>query len=294
MKQTKIRWAGYSWNFFTGCDRVSEGCGDSLAGEPRPPGSGCYAEALAERMRGTPAFPVGFDPQYRPHKLNDPAKIKEPARIFVNSMSDLFHRGFTDEQRDAGFDVMLRVSRHAYLILTKRPERMAHYIEGWLRRQGLDAVPPHIWLGTSIELAKYNYRADVLRTIPCPIRFLSIEPLLGPVLNACNCGHHLVRHGSAGCFDCAERCDWDQLPGLNLDGISWVIVGGESGPGFRPMDLTWARDVQEKCEREKVAFFYKQGAAIRTEMNIELDGRRYEEYPADPPGDGPPAQVALL
>jgi len=219
----------------SGCDRVSEGCGDPLALEPRPRGSGCYAEALAERMRGTAAFPVGFDTVFKPWMLRKPrSKAWRPGRIFVNSMSDLFHRDFTHDQIAQVFAVMLEERRHDYLILTKRPERMRAMIDRWLVETELDQVPEHIWLGTSIELAKYRHRADVLRDIPVAVRFISFEPLLGPI----------DRHDAE---DPAQRWDFD------LTGISWAIVGGESGPGYRAMDHTWAHHIRDLCRQQGTA-----------------------------------------
>src|SRR5262245_21036927 len=180
----------------SGCSRVSPGCDH------------CYAEAIATSKRFAVAFPNGFDPTFKPKRLREPSKWPA-ARIFTNSMSDFFHEAFSDEEIDQCFAVMREVDRHDYLVLTKRPQRMAKYIAGWLERVELDAVPDHIWLGCSIESDRYTFRANHLRDIPVMIRFLSCEPLLGP------------------------------LPSLDLDGISWVIVGGESGNNsrnYRDMD----------------------------------------------------------
>lgn len=243
MKDTKIRWATHSWNPMTGCSEISPGC------------TRCYARVISERF-GAPAFPNGFDPTFKPKKLPLPTTIKKPSIIFVNSMSDLHHQFFTRPQIDAVYDVMLAERRHQYLVLTKRPQRMADYFhgpEGYLARRALDEVPAHVWLGTSIENDRYTFRANWLRTIDVPVRFVSAEPLLGPV------------------------------DSLNLDGISWVIVGGESGAGFRPMDLDWARALRDRCLASGVAFYFKQSAGIRTEMGIELDGERWEQYPVEVP-----------
>jgi protein gp37 len=250
MKDTKIRWAGSTWNPMTGCSRITEGCDH------------CYAEVIAEKFRGT-SFPNGFEPTFKPNKLNDPRKRTEPERWFVNSMSDLHHETFTDDQLDEVYDVMLATPRHDYLVLTKRPQRMAAYFlgrqsPGYLKRRELAFVPEHIWLGATIELDKYSFRANHLRRIPAAIRFLSCEPLLGP------------------------------LPSLDLTGLHWVIAGGESGNGtrdFRVMDYDWARDLRDRCVAEGVAFYFKQSSGTRTEMGIELDGERIEEYPLPHPGD---------
>lgn len=239
MKDTKIRWAEHSWNPMTGCSHVSPGCDH------------CYAETIAEKFRGS-AFPAGFDPSWKPHKLGDPAKWPA-ARVFVNSMSDVHHPAFSDEQVGLVYDRMVEVNQHDYLVLTKRPTRMVRFLERWLDSRGLAEVPGHIWLGTSVESDGYVWRADRLREIPVPVRFLSCEPLLGP------------------------------LPSLDLSGIAWLIVGGESGPGYRPMDHGWARDLRDRCRAGGVAFFFKQSAAFQTERGIELDGERIEEYPRPHP-----------
>jgi protein gp37 len=239
MDDTKIRWAGSTWNPMTGCTRISPGCDH------------CYAETLANKFRGK-AFPNGFDPTYKPERLNAPAKWT-PRRVFVNSMSDVHHESFTYEQVVSVYDTMLRLDHHDYLVLTKRPQRMATFAERYLRERCFDAFPTHIWLGASVESDKWCFRANHLRRIPVPIRFLSCEPLIGP------------------------------LPSLDLTGISWVIVGGESGRGFRPMDHEWARQLRDRCAEAGVAFYFKQSAAPRTEMGVELDGQRWEQYPLPHP-----------
>lgn len=254
MKDTKIRWAGSTWNPMTGCSEVSEECDN------------CYARVIAEKF-GAPAFPNGFEPTFKPQLLGKPRSWREPRRIFVNSMSDVHHEEFTDDQVDAVYDAMAETDRHDFLVLTKRPQRMARFFlgsdagrqpsrdrrPGWLERRGLESVPDHIWLGTSIGLDKYAFRANWLRMIPVLVRFISAEPLLGG------------------------------LPSLDLDGISWVIVGGESGKGFREMDTQWARDLRDRCDRAGIAFYFKQSSAFRTEQGIELDGERIEQYPLPDP-----------
>lgn len=237
MENSKIRWTDNSWNPMTGCHKISPGC------------KNCYAFVLAERMRGSKGWPVGFDPMYRSHKLNDPLKWKTPKRIFVNSMSDLFLEEWDIEYLGQIFEVMLQADWHTFQILTKRPEYMRDFVKCYLEIKGMDSLPRHIWLGTSIERDDYVWRADVLREISVPIKFISAEPLLGP------------------------------LPSLDYTDISWVIVGGESGAGYRPMDHEWAREIRDKCIEGKVAFYFKQSAAIRTEMGQLLDGERWEQYP---------------
>lgn len=274
MDKTGIRWTDATWNPMSGCTVISPGCDN------------CYAMTLAENRRGTPAFPVGFDTVFKPKKLADPVtwlRRRGPLRIFTNSMSDVFHDDFTDDQIDQLFAAMLATPEHNYQMLTKRPQRMFAYLfgyrppsdhrralleagtipdlddRGWLARNGLDQVPAHIWLGTSIENDRYTWRADWLRLIPVPVRFLSIEPLLGPV------------------------------PSLDVSRLAWVIVGGESGPGWRPMDHEWARHVRDLCTvqgehgQAGPAFYFKQSAAYRTELGLELDGRRWEQWPLPHP-----------
>lgn len=165
--------------------------------------------------------------------------------MFVNSMSDLFHKDVPDEYVDRVFDEMINVSRHTYQVLTKRPERMKRYVK---RRYGARSVETHIWLGVSVENNDYAWRADMLREIPAPVRFLSVEPMLGPI------------------------------DSVNLDGMAWVIVGGESGIHHRPMDIAWVRDVRDRCVARRVAFFFKQWHKGST--GRELDGRTWDDLPA--------------
>jgi len=237
----------------SGCTHVSPGC------------LHCYAEAIATSPRFANGFPNGFDPTFKPNKLGDPAKWKTPRRVFVNSMSDVHHDAFTRDEIDSVYDAMAEVGRHDYLVLTKRPQAMAKFFlgpDGWLARRGLDRVPTQIWLGTSIESDTYAFRANHLRRIPVDIRFISAEPLLGP------------------------------LPSLDLTDIDWLIVGGESGNGtkdFRPMDHEWASDLLGLAEASGTAFFFKQSSGVRTETGIELNGERIEEWPRPHPvgrGDG--------
>ena len=233
-KDSNIAWCSHTWNPVTGCTQVSPGCDN------------CYALALAERYRGQKSFPVGFDVQLRPHKLREPIKWKEPARIFVNSMSDLFHRLIPDDYLRQIWDVMLNADHHTYMILTKRAHRMRHKIE----TLGL-ATPPHIWLGVSAENQKFaDSRIPALVNIPVPTRFISAEPLLGPV----------------------NLTEW-------LNDLAWIVAGGESGPNHRPMNLDWARQIRDDCVDAKVAFFYKQNSHYRPEHDRVLDGQTWDEYP---------------
>ncbi|HUV09340.1 MAG TPA: DUF5131 family protein [Acidimicrobiia bacterium] len=247
MDKTKIRWADTTWNVMSGCTHVSPGC------------DRCYAEVIATSPRFANGFPNGFDPTFKPKKLGDPKKWRKPRRVFVNSMSDVHHEAFTRDEIDSVYDVMVDVSQHHYLVLTKRPQAMARFFlgpDGYLARRGLDRVPAQIWLGTSIESDRYAFRANHLRRIPVDIRFISAEPLIGP------------------------------LPSLDLAGFSWLIVGGESGNGtrdFRVMDHEWAVDLRDAARAAGTAFFFKQSSGVRTETGIELAGERIEEWPVPHP-----------
>lgn len=226
MNNTAISWTDLTWNVWSGCKKVSPGC------------KHCYAETLSEYKRGTLAFPNGFDLTYRWHKLTEPLKIREPRRIFVNSMSDLFLESVPLENIERVFDVMNRCPQHVFQILTKRSARLRELapLLNWT---------PNIWQGVSVESPKYLSRIDDLRAVPAAVRFISFEPLL------------------------------EAIDSPDLTGIHWAIVGGESGPGFRPMAQSWARAVRDECARRGVAFFYKQDSAFRTETRpylVEEDG----------------------
>jgi len=232
--QSAIEWTDSTWNPTTGCTKVSEGCDN------------CYAERFAERWRGVPGnyFTRGFDLQLRPNMLDRPAMWKTRRLIFVNSMSDLFHVGVPDSYVDEVFDRMERVDRHVYQLLTKRPERLRRYVR---KRYGRSQAPRHIWFGASVESGKYAWRVDMLRDVPAPVRFLSVEPMIGPIGE------------------------------VDLSGISWVIVGGESGPGKRPMNPDWVRDVRDRCVASGTKFFFKQWHKANT--GRLLDGRTWDEMP---------------
>ena len=235
-KETKIRWTNSTWNPVTGCTQVSPGCDN------------CYAMRFAEPKRGTPAFPVGFDIQLRAHKLNEPKKWKQPARIFVNSMSDLFHREIPDEYLEQIWETMLREDRHTYQILTKRAHRMAYKI----KTLGLP-TPSHIWLGVSAEnQSMADSRIPALLTIGCATPWVSAEPLLGPV-------------------DLSAYISY----------LRWVVAGGESGPLRRPMDYDWARSLRDQCLDAAIPFFYKQGNAYRSDGDKILDGVTWDQYPSE-------------
>ena len=244
---SKIEWTNVTWNPVTGCTKVSAGCDN------------CYAERLANRgilrenyLARLPVFKSDrHDPfaiRLWPERLDRPARWRKPRRIFVNSMSDLFHASIPLGFLGAIFRVMLDESRHTFQILTKRPASAARLLSE------LDPVgqilPSHIWIGTSIEDHRVKYRIRHLRTIKATVRFLSVEPLIGP------------------------------MGQLNLDGIHWVIVGGESGPRARPMDPQWAREVRDQCIEAKVPFFFKQWGGLRVRSKSRaLDGKIWNEMP---------------
>lgn len=227
---TLIAWTDETWNPTTGCTRVSEGCRH------------CYAEALSLRF-GWSRQPWTKQHEHEnivlhPERLRKPYTWTQPKRVFVNSMSDLFHPLIPDAYIAQVFAVMADTPQHQYQVLTKRPERAATWEGPW---------PKNIWLGTSVEDRKALHRIDALRASAAQTRFLSCEPLL------------------------------EDLGPVDLTGVHWVIVGGESGKGFRPMPHRWARSLRDQCVAQDVAFFFKQSAAPRTEMGIaleEADGSR--------------------
>jgi protein gp37 len=230
--QSDIEWTDATWNPVTGCDSVSPGCDH------------CYARTFAERWRGTAGHPYeqGFDLKLWPDRLELPLHWKKPRRIFVNSMSDLFHSNVPDDFIRQVFDTMRQAHWHTFQILTKRAGRLrllAPHID-W---------PDNVWIGVSIENNMLVKRADVLRNIPA-IRFLSLEPLIWP------------------------------LPDLDLTGIDWAIVGAESGNHARPMSLDWVREIRDKCAENGVAFFFKQMVIKgKKHPTSELDGVRHIAFP---------------
>lgn len=229
-----IEWTQATWNPVSGCERVSPGCDN------------CYALKFAERFRNVPGhyYENGFDLTLRPNMLDRPRSWRKSRFIFVNSMSDLFHRFVPDEYINQVFDQMELVDRHVYQVLTKRPERLRRYAK---KRYGKRNLPVHIWLGVSVENNDYAWRADMLREVNAQVRFLSVEPMLGPI----------------------DR--------VTLDGIAWVIVGGESGPRHRSIQEAWVREVKDRCQRQNIAFFFKQWHKAGT--GRLLDGRTWDEMP---------------
>ena len=234
---TPIEWADATWNPVTGCTKIARGCDN------------CYAARFTERFRGTPGHPFenGFDLTLRPERLLQPLSWKRPRRIFVNSVSDLFHKEIPPDFLDQVFDTMELADRHVFQVLTKRSSLMQRYL---LRRYGSGEAPRHIWCGVSVEDRAATVRIQHLKHAPVPIRFLSIEPLLGPVGD------------------------------IDLDGISWVIVGGESGPHARPMKEEWVLHIRDLCQRRDVAFFFKQWGGARPKSGgRQLQGLEYDGMP---------------
>lgn len=247
--RSPIEWTDSTWNPVTGCTKVSAGCDN------------CYAHRLA-RGRLAAAYrrelPVVRTPandedpfavRIWPSRLSQPAQWRERRMIFVNSMSDLFHADVPDEFIREIFLVMLDVDRHVYQVLTKRPSRAVRFFE---RNRDLfpgGQIPGHIWMGTSVESQEVLYRVDHLRLLPAAVRFLSCEPLLGPLR-------------------------------LDLEGIHWVIVGGESGENHRPMQPEWVEGIRRECADAEVPFFFKQwGGRTAKAGGRELDGRTFDEMP---------------
>ena len=234
-----IEWTEATWNPATGCSKVSSGC------------KNCYAETMTKRLvkMKQEKYKNGFEYTEHENEIDKPLYWKKPRKIFVNSMSDLFHEKATDSFIDAVFQTMIRANQHTYQILTKRPQRMKDFVDKWLScHGGYGSIPYHIWLGVSVEDQQFTNRIDVLKQIPC-VKFISFEPLLGSI-------------------------EYD------LSGIDWVIVGGESGDGHRPVQEYWVRFLQEQCEKYNVPFFFKQwGGNYPKEYGNLLDGKVYNEYP---------------
>jgi len=269
---TSIEWTDVSWNPVHGCSKVSPGCAH------------CYAETLSRRYGQTPApwTPANAERNVilKPHKLREPLSWRTPRMVFVNSMSDLFHELVPFDYIDRVFTVMAEADRHTFQVLTKRPDRMLAYFEHAADYMGLtlaDLRPwPNVWLGVSIENRRFVHRADVLRDTPAAVRFISAEPLLGPLLND---------GGETGLEEFPVYTGWSdgyEGPDLDLWGIDWLIVGGESGPGHRPLDLEWVRRLRDEADSEGTAFFVKQlgGARPGTKLEDLPEDLRIREFPA--------------
>jgi protein gp37 len=231
--KSTIEWTDATWNPITGCNKVSPGC------------KHCYALRFSERFRGTPGHPFeqGFDLRLWPERLQLPLAWKTPRRIFVNSMSDLFHERVPLAFIEQVFETMAACPQHQFQVLTKRAERLVELC-------GSVDWPDNVWMGVSVENEKYTFRSDLLRKVPAAVRFLSVEPLIGPI------------------------------PALPLKGVHWVIVGGESGPGARPMEHEWVTSIRAQCRRARVPFFFKQWGGVRKhQTGRKLDGRTFDEMP---------------
>lgn len=231
--RSKIEWTETTWNPITGCTKVSPGC------------KFCYAERMAKRLQamGKPAYKNGFQVTAHEDLFEYPLQIRTPRLIFVNSMSDIFHESLSEEIILKLFDVMKRASWHTFQILTKRAERLS-------QMSPLIEWSDNIWAGVSVENTDYRQRIDCLRSIGAKIKFLSLEPLLGP------------------------------LPNLDLIGIDWVIVGGESGPGARKMESDWASEIRDACLQQNVPFFFKQWGGTNKKKNGRLlEGRTWDQMP---------------
>ncbi|QHZ55776.1 phage Gp37/Gp68 family protein [Brevibacillus sp. FSL L8-0520] len=228
-----IEWTEATWNPVTGCTKISEGCRH------------CYAAAMAKRLvaMNNPRYKNGFNVTLHHDLIELPLKWKKPKRIFVNSMSDLFHKDVPDDFILQVFETMEKASWHTFQILTKRSDRLAELAPHlpW---------PKNVWQGVSVENESVSFRIEDLRKVPSHVRFLSLEPLLGP------------------------------LDHLDLTDIHWVIVGGESGAGARPMQEEWVRSIRNQCDEQKVAFFFKQWGGVQKHRTGRLlDNRTYDEYP---------------
>ena len=236
-RKSTIEWTNSTWNPVTGCTKVSAGCDH------------CYAERLSERFRGVKGHPfeTGFDLTLRPKRLEEPKHWRRPQLIFVNSMSDLFHKDIPTQYIHRVFDTMEQADWHIYQVLTKRSSLMRDFVH---QRYGDLSTPPHIWLGVSIENAAAMTRLRHLKQTNASTRFVSFEPLLGA------------------------------LGSLDLTDIHWIIAGGESGPGARPVKVEWLRELRDQCQAQNVAFFFKQwGGRTPKAGGNTLDGRQWQEYP---------------
>lgn len=233
MNKTEISWSEFSFNAVVGCDKLSPGC------------MRCYAERMAKRLKamGNPRYTNGFDLTLHWDKIDEPRKMKKGKMIFANSMSDLFHNDVPLEFIQEFFKMMNETPQHTYQILTKRSERLKELspLLDWT---------DNIWMGVSIENEDYLYRMEDLKQCGAKLKFISAEPLLGP------------------------------LPNMNLSGISWIIAGGESGPKSRPMEKDWVLDIKNQCDEQSIAFFFKQwGGTNKKKTGNLLDGVKYEAFP---------------
>ncbi len=231
--KSTIEWTESTWNPVTGCSKISPGC------------KNCYAERMSKRLKamGQPNYKNGFQLTTHEHALEAPLKLKRPQTIFVNSMSDLFHKDVSTEFIKKVFDVMERANHHRFQVLTKRSGRL-------LKLSPKLPWPDNVWMGVSVENSDYTGRIEDLGQTGAKIKFLSIEPLLGPI------------------------------PHLKLNDIDWVIVGGESGPKSRPMNQEWVIDIRDQCQKANTPFFFKQwGGANKKKAGRILEGKKWDEMP---------------
>jgi protein gp37 len=233
--KSHIEWTQATWNPVTGCTKISQGC------------KNCYAERLAKRLQlmGAYRYRNGFGLTLHPDILELPTKWRKPKLIFVNSMSDLFHKDVPADFISKVFETMANCPQHTFQVLTKRSSRLAALASklSW---------PPNVWMGVSVEDSRVTHRIDDLRQVPAAVRFLSVEPLIG------------------------------SLGTINLGGIHWVIVGGESGPRARRMESTWVEDIFQQCRSASVPFFFKQWGGVRKDLTGRiLHNRTYDEMPAE-------------
>ena len=231
--RSKIEWTETTWNPVTGCTKISHGC------------KHCYAERMSQRLQamGAKKYKYGFVVTVHPEALREPISWKKPSLVFVNSMSDLFHKSVPSAFIESVFATMNEASQHTFQVLTKRPDRVVQ-LDGRLN------WTPNIWLGTSIESSRWLGRMARLKETGAKTKFLSLEPLLGPLYD------------------------------MDLTGIDWVIVGGESGPGARPMEADWVRSIRDLCLRSDVPFFFKQwGGVFKKKTGRTLDNKTWDQMP---------------
>lgn len=236
MAKSKIEWTENTWNPLTGCTKISPGCAN------------CYAERMAKRLQamGNPNYRNGFNLTLHEHALDIPLRWKKPSIVFVNSMSDLFHEDVPLQFIKKVFSIMSIASQHVFQVLTKRSTRLSQLASSidW---------PSNVWMGVSIESKDYTYRIDNLEKTSAAVRFLSLEPLLGPI----------------------EK--------LKLETMDWVIVGGESGPGARPINPKWVIDIRDQCKASNTPFFFKQwGGTNKKKKGRTLDGQIWSQMPSRP------------
>lgn len=269
MTKTTIEWADEVWNPVTGCSKVSQGC------------KNCYAERIAERFWGERKF---TDVQLHPERLESPRRWKKPRRVFVNSMSDLFHEKLDMQQILVVFYRMALYDRHTFIVLTKRPQRMIEFFEFWkehiirMKEAGYAYFAPplrNVWLGVSVENQSADERIQLLLQTPAAVRFVSVEPMLEDI--------YLMDWLKPDYASIQNQAEWGPVDpnDSRYRSIDWVICGCESGPGARPFSMDWARGLRDQCQAAGVPFFFKQGrdASSKIVKMPELDGHTWAQYP---------------